>query len=718
MRHLFLAAALALSAAAASAAEPDLVVADFEGDTYGNWKVEGKAFGDRPAKGTLPNQMKVTGFRGTGLANSYAGGDGSTGTLTSPPFKVERDYLNFLIGGGGFPGKTCMNLLRDGKVVRTAVGPNDKAGGSEELAAAHWDVKEFKGKEVTIQIVDAATGGWGHVNVDHVVQSDTKAGPEAKVTPLVDRSREIAVMTKYLLFPIGNAAKPVRMTIEVEGKVVHDFDINLAAGKADWLAHMEVHPFAGKTAKVTAKNVAEDSKAVDAIVGSDDVTVRYSQPLYQEALRPQLRFSQLKGWNNDPNGMVYHDGEYHLFWQSNPFGPQWGNMYWGHAVSTDLVHWEELPYALYPRTMAKSHCFSGSAHVDEHNSGGWGAGAMVAPFTDTGAGECLAVSTDKGRTWKYLAENPVIPKRKGEGRDPKLIWYEPGKHWVVAVYTKIDKKDCVEFYSSKDLKKWEKTGHVEDYFECPELFELPVDGDAGKKKWVLFAADARYAVGTFDGKTFTPDHKGKHRVHHGPFYAPQCFNRAPGGRVIQVGWARIEMPNMPFNQAFSLPIELKLKTTAAGVRMFAEPVKEIETLRGNAKTVSETVTAEKPLTVKAPGQLMDIVLEVEPGDVKELKLEFGTNAVSYNVATQKLVAPLPDGKREEIALPLVEKKLRLRAVVDRPMFELVGNDGAAYVTAARKDGGQEIDAVRVSAVGGAATVSLTVHPMRSIWPKK
>ncbi len=691
------------------AADPDILIADFEGDSYGDWKVEGKAFGDKPARGTLPNQMPVSGFKGKGLVNSFAGGDTSTGTLTSPKFKVERDYFNFLIGGGGHAGQTCVNLLLDGKVVRTATGPNTESGGSEELSAVFWDVKEFKGKEVTLQIVDKATGGWGHINVDHIVQSDTKDGNEAKVVKLVDRTREVKVEKKYLLLPISNKAKPVRMTIEIDGKMVHNFDINLANEKSDWLAHLDVSAFAGKQVTITAKKIPEESKALDTIVGSDDVTLRYSQPLYQETLRPQLRFSQLKGWNNDPNGMVYHDGEYHLFWQSNPFGTKWANMYWGHAVSKDLIHWEELPYALYPRTMAKDLCFSGSANIDTANSGGWGKDAMVAAFTDTGAGEALAVSTDKGRTWKMIDGNPVIGKRKDEGRDPKLVWYEPGKHWVIAVYTKTDKKDYAEFFTSTDLKKWEKASRIEGYYECPEFFELPVDGDAKNKKWVLMAANAEYAVGTFDGKTFTPDHKGKHRLHHGAFYAAQCFSRAPGGRVIQVGWAQIETPNMPFNQAFSLPIELTLKATKDGVGLFAEPIKELETLRGVAKpTENVVVTADKPLSVKG-GELLDIVAAIQPGDAKEVKLTFGANTLTYDAAKQTL-----DG----IPLPLTDKAFTVRVVVDRPMYEVIGGNGAVYKTAARKDGGNEIKSVEFTAVGGTATVkTATVYPMKGIWTK-
>lgn len=708
MRELSL---LLLLTAPLAAAEPDILVADFEGDSYGEWKVEGKAFGDKPAKGRLPNQMAVSGFKGKGLVNSFVGGDGTTGTLTSPKFKVERGYLNFLIGGGGHVGETCMNLLVDGKIVRTATGPNTEPGGSEELSAVHWDVKEFKGKEVTLQIVDTATGGWGHINVDHIVQSDKKEGAEGKVTPLVDRSVEVKIEKKHLLFPISNSAKSVRMTIEVDGKVIHNFDINLANEKSDWSAHLDVSQYTGKKAKITAKKIPENSKALDAILGSDDVTVRYSQSLYQEALRPQLRFSQLKGWNNDPNGMVYHDGEYHLFWQSNPFGPKWGNMYWGHAVSKDLVHWEELPYALYPRTMAKDHCFSGSANIDTDNTGGWGKDAMVAAFTDTGAGEVLAVSTDKGRTWKMIDGNPVIPQRKDEGRDPKLIWYAPSKHWVTVVFTRTGGKDYAEFFTSNDLKKWEKTSRIEGYFECPEFFELPVSGDAKNKKWVLMAASAEYAIGTFDGKTFTPEHKGKHKVHYGNFYAAQCFSRAPEGRVIQIGWAQVETPNMPFNQAFSLPIELTLKTTKNGVRLFAEPIRELETLRGEAEpTHNLTVAADKPASVKAPGQLMDIGVRIEPGDAKEVKVTFGANTLTYKAADQTL-----DG----MPVALTDKAFTVRVVVDRPMYEVIGNNGAVYKTAPRKDGGKEIDKVEFTTTGGTATVkAVTVYPMKSIWPKK
>ncbi len=177
-------------------AADDLLIADFEGPDYGQWKTTGEAFGPGPAHGTLPNQMPVSGFKGQGLVNSFFKGDVTTGTLTSPEFKIERRFISFLIGGGMNAEKTCMNLLVEGQAVRNATGPNDRPGGSEALAPASWDVGEFAGKMAVIQIVDQAKGGWGHINVDQIVQTDRK--PPGMLTNV---TREITLTKRYLNFP-------------------------------------------------------------------------------------------------------------------------------------------------------------------------------------------------------------------------------------------------------------------------------------------------------------------------------------------------------------------------------------------------------------------------------------------------------------------------------------------------------------------------------------
>ena len=228
--------ALALTfapAAPATSVRPDILVADFEADDYGGWKTTGTAFGKGPARGTLPGQMDVTGFRGKGLVNSFLGGDDAVGTLTSPAFKVERDFLNFLVGGGGYAGETCVNLKVGGKVVRTATGPNTLPGGSEVLDWATWDVKEFAGKEAVVEIVDSRKGGWGHINVDQIVQSDVRneAAPQR---------REFEVTKKYLHLPVTPGAKKVAMMFVVEGKPVREFDIELTAEKPDFWTFADV----------------------------------------------------------------------------------------------------------------------------------------------------------------------------------------------------------------------------------------------------------------------------------------------------------------------------------------------------------------------------------------------------------------------------------------------------------------------------------------------
>ena len=702
-------------------AADDILIADFEGKDYGGWKVEGTAFGDGPARGTLPGQMHVDGFRGKGLVNSFLGGDNSTGTLTSPSFKIRRDFINFLVGGGMHAGKTCMDLIVEGKVVRTVTGPNDLGGGSERLAWAGWNVKNLKGKEATLRIVDRQKGGWGHINIDHIVQSDKKV----EVAP---GSREIALDKKYLLFPICNTATHCRIIMTIDGKRVHDFDIQLASKKIDWWAYLDMTRHAGKTANL--RRLPRGPQGLELIETAN--SLRGVEPLYDEALRPQFHFSQMRGWHNDVNGTVFYDGEYHLFWQSNPFGWAWANMYWGHAVSKDLVHWKELPTALYPRTMAKGACFSGSANIDSKNTGGWQTGAekvMVAAFTDTGSGEALAISNDRGRTWKYVDENPII---RHNGRDPKLVWYEYGEkdtplndeakrnggHWVIAVFditNKPVKKQednwHIAFYVSSNLKRWRAQSRVTGYGECPELFKLPVDGNADDTRWVVHGGDAQYTIGRFDGKTFTPEHKGRRRVHFGNYYASQCFSRAPGDRVIQIGWARVETRGMPFNQMFTVPTELTLKTTEDGIRLCARPIKELETLRGKPFTTdTETLTPQKPIRLKTHGQLFDILVEVDPKDAKEIHLRFGRTLVRYQVAAAKL---------DEMPLPLVDGKVKFRVLVDRPMYEICGGEGDVYKTWFRADGGKPIDAIQLSAVGGAAKVeTVKVYPMQSIWKKQ
>jgi len=681
----------------------DIVIADFEGQTYGDWQVEGQAFGPGPAEGTLPNQMPVSGYRGERLVNSYYKGDDTTGTLTSPAFTIERRYLNFLIGGGMHPGQTCMDLLIDGRVVRTATGPNDRPGGSEALAWHTWDVADLQGRTARLRIVDRATGGWGHINIDHIVLSDRRFA--------VDPRRTIRFEKRYLNLPVKTGAPKRRFRVRIDGRVVREFEIRLADQKPDFWVFLDLTPFRGKQAVLEASALGPDSKAMELIHQADTITG--AENLYHEKDRQQFHFSSRRGWNNDSNGLVYYDGEYHLYYQHNPYGWAWGNMHWGHAVSTDLVHWKELPIAIYPHRFG-DWVFSGSAVVDADNTAGFKTGTadvIVAAFTSTGRGECIAYSNDRGRTFTDYEGNPVVKHR---GRDPKVIWYDPGKHWVMALYDEWQGKRCIAFYTSPDLKAWQFASRIEGFYECPEIFELPVQGQSERSRWVLYGADGNYMLGGFDGKTFTPDGP-KIRFQYGNcFYASQTYNNIPpsDGRRIQIAWGRIATPGMPFNQCMLFPVELTLRPTDEGLRVFAEPIREIETPHDRRFAWRNWVIGpgREPLTGPA-GRLFHVRVRFCVGQAKRFGLTVCGTDVAYDAADHVLRC-----RDRSAPLTPVDGRIDLELLVDRNSIEIFANAGRVYMPI----GGilKDTDpAIELFGDGAATPVeTLDVWTLHSIWP--
>ena len=671
MRFIVLSAWLLFISATLVAASDDLVIADFEAETYGEWKATGEAFGPGPARGTLPGQMHVEGFKGTGLVNSFFRGDQTTGTLTSPEFKVERKFLSFLIGGGQHAEQLSLKLLIDGKAVRNATGPNDKAGGTEALAPEAWDVTEFAGKIAVIQIVDQATGGWGHINVDHLVQTDRKP-----VLLLTNAKREFQIEQRYLNLPIKNGAPQRKVTMLVDGRVEVTNDIELAHDTPDWWAFIDVSAWRGKTVTIQIDKLPDDSSALSAIEPSD--SIRDADQLYREPLRPQLHFSSKRGWLNDPNGMVFFNGEYHLFYQHNPYGWSWGNMHWGHAVSRDMVHWQELGDKLRPDEFGPM--FSGSAVVDWKNTSGFGKeGQPPLVLIYTAAGnptvQCLASSTDGRRFTKY-GGNPVLKQITGGNRDPKVIWHQPTQKWVMVLYVELPgKKHTVHFYNSPNLRDWTLTSITEGgidndkfLFECPDFFELPVDGDAAKQKWVLTAANSEYAVGTFDGAKFTAETKKLPGVRGRGFYAAQTFSDIPqsDGRRIQIGWCQAPSPGMPFNQSQSLPSELTLRSTPAGVRLHRQPVKELASLRDGPNQADSLANFR--------AELIELRADFTPGDAESIEFTLRGAKIVYDAKQQELIV-----NDHRAPAPLIDGQQRLIVFVDRTMLEVFASNGQTYI---------------------------------------
>lgn len=697
----------------AAAASPDILIADFEGSDYGAWKTTGTAFGPGPARGTLPHQMEVSGYEGRGLVNSFFGGDGSTGTLASPSFVIQRKYINFLLGGGMHPGKTCINLLIDGKVVRTATGPNDRPGGSERLDWHAWDVSDLRGKEAVIEIVDQATGGWGHINVDQIVQSDQKRGAEPA-------QRELTIQHPYLLLPVKNGARHVWVRYVVEGQTVREFEIELADDKPDLWVASDVRAWKGRALKVEVDRLSFGSQGLSSIRPSDELPD--SQTAYKEAFRPQFHFTPRRGWTNDPNGLVYYGGEYHLFFQHNPYGVRWGNMTWGHAVSPDLVHWRELPPAIYPDHLGT--IFSGSAVVDQNNTAGFSRGdekALVCVYTSAGScvrppvpfTQSIAYSLDRGRSWTKYDKNPVLGHLAGSNRDPKVIWHEATRRWIMALF--LDKQDYALFWSP-DLKQWTRLSDVPplDASECPDFFELPVDGRKDNTRWVFWGGNGNYLIGRFDGKTFTKE-SGPHSSRFGANdYAAQTYSDIPAadGRRIQIAWmAGGKYPDMPFNQQMTIPRVLTLRTTPEGIRLFMQPACELEKLREKEHRFAALAVGPgaNPLAGLS-GELFDIQAEIALGEAEQVGFDIRGHKVEYSVADKRLTAlgrPAP--------LEPIGGRIRLRILVDRTSVEVFANDGRVQMASCFLPEPNN-KTLGVFATGGAARIeALSVWELKSIW---
>jgi fructan beta-fructosidase len=690
---------------------PDLVIEDFEGTNYGDWQVTGEAFGTGPAHGALPNQMPVDGFLGSGFASSFHQGDDATGKLTSPPCLVQRKYIQFLIGGGGFAGKTCINLLSDGKAVRSATGSNLNPGGSEHLDWQAWDVSELEGKSVVLEIVDQATGGWGHISIDQIIQTDRKMAGVI----LNDVTLPLKVEKHYLNLPVKNGATKRTVRLMVDGKTEREFQIELADGKPDWWAFLDVSSFNGQAVVLQADKLPEDSLGLKQIDQSD--AIKDAENLYHEALRPQFHFSSRRGWLNDPNGLVFYKGEYHLFYQHNPYGWDWGNMTWGHAVSRDLVHWQELPNALYPDQHGTM--YSGSAVVDWNNTTGFQTGKekpLVTMFTAAGPSytQGLAFSNDRGRTWTKYENNPVLQQIATANRDPKMVWYAPENKWVMALY--LIGNDYALF-TSPNLKQWKKLSdvHLPGDGECPNFFQIAVDGDPQNTRWVFYGASGYYLVGKFDGTTFTPENKPQALQNGNAWYASQIYSDIPvtDGRCILIPWARNGdlHHGMPFNQMMGLPVELTLHHTDTGMRLLVNPVKELESLRQHSHAIKPQPLkpGENPLA-EVKGELLEVTVEIALGEAAETGFKLRGVPVTYDVQKQELIC-----QDRRTTLKPVAGKIQLQIFVDRTAVDIFANGGQLYMPMGIVVP-PENRSLEITAKGGVAKIeSLTVYELQSAW---
>jgi fructan beta-fructosidase len=480
------------------------------------------------------------------------------------------------------------------------------------------------------------------------------------------------------------------------------------------------------------------------------VGMGFAQSKYSEPYRPQYHFSPPQNFMNDANGMVYFQGEYHLFYQHNPQGNVWGHMSWGHAVSPDMVHWKNLPVAIpeAPDYMI----FSGSAIVDSNNSSGLCGKrpCLLAIYTAHKEGwqrQNLAYSLDRGRTWKDYEQNPVVEEKKPDFRDPKLFWYEPQKKWVLA--TVLADERLARFYQSHDMKTWKfisefgPAGTTEGQWECPDLIELPVEG-TNNKKWVLIISrnpgaphggtGVQYFIGNFDGTKFineTPDTQ-KLWVDYGKdFYATQRFANLPptDKRIIWMGWLgnwkyANQEPTSPWRGVQSIPREIFLRKCKQGYCLGQRPVRELNALRGKPMSF-RPLPKQKFVPLRLPNASFEMEAQIVSDretrisitDTKDSVVVIGfnpaTNEVFIDRSKSSEASFSPDFPGRHAGAIASGNTVKFRVFVDQTTIELFANDGERILS----DRVYLSGPVNLSANSDAqrAKVIGRVWPMNSVW---
>lgn len=463
---------------------------------------------------------------------------------------------------------------------------------------------------------------------------------------------------KYAILPIEEEQPEAQVMLNGT-----PMDVRLAVNKVDYTVPFPLHAGAEQDSLVI-KNLARNAVTWKHIELADTFDTAN-----REKFRPIYHHTPAYGWMNDANGLVYKDGEYHLYFQYNPYGSKWGNMHWGHSVSKDLVHWTHEQPAIARDTMG--HIFSGSCVVDHNNSAGFGKDAIIAFYTSHKGlpdnhqrqQQCIAYSLDNGRTYTKYEGNPVVTPFDGleNFRDPKVFWYAPQNKWVMIV--SADKN--MRFYESKDLKKWSYMsewgagyGPQPNQFECPDFFEMTVDGNAQHKKWVMIVninpgfvyggSGTMYFVGQFDGHKFTCDtapNDVKWLDWGKDHYATVTYSNTPG-RVIAMPWmSNWQYANLTPTQQFrsqnALPRELKLYTADNGeLLVSAAPVKETEALRNKATDLG-SFEGEKQAKIDNEGAF-ELDFDLQAGTADKCGVEIANAkgekvSIYYDAKAQRFV---------------------------------------------------------------------------------
>ena len=532
---------------------------------------------------------------------------------------------------------------------------------------------------------------------------------------------------KYLLLPVQEAYEDdARINVLVDGKIVETIYVRLARTKTDYNVPFDISPYKGKNLMLEiitgqSRNSVRDAKddvCWDGMIITDSFDTTNRETKY----RPVYHHTPLYGWMNDPNGMFYKDGVWHLYYQKNPYGSKWQNMTWGHSTSKDLINWQAQPDAIKPDGLGS--IFSGSAVIDHNNTAGYGKDAVIALFTSAGKSQMqsLAYSNDDGMTFEVYPGNPIITLDT-EARDPNMFWNDKTKEWNLVLAHALEKENL--FFTSPDLKHWTLSGHFgkglgaqEGVWECPDLFELQVPGSK-EKKWVLicninpggpFGGSAiQYFIGDFDGKTFVSDTNPDGTVptkwldYGKDNYALVSWSNAPSNRRTAIGWMSnwqyaADVPTTQFRSANTLPRDLKLFKDPQGELYVASiPSPELAKLRGKItdKVTDKNIgSGAESFNLPSDGLCeIDLTFEAKNADVVSFTLHNKDNekvvmrydAKNRTMSFDRRQSGIVDFSQKFPAItvsPTFETsgKVNLRLFIDRSSIELFGNNGEFVMT--------------------------------------
>ena len=566
---------------------------------------------------------------------------------------------------------------------------------------------------------------------------------------------------RYLILPVQEANDDAVVNIIVDGKKERSLNVRLAKTKVDYTVPLDLSAYKGHDVVlniVTRQDRSSVREAKDDACWSNIALTDTFDTTNREKFRPAFHHTPLYGWMNDPNGMVYKDGVWHLCYQWNPYGSKWQNLSWGQSTSSDLIHWNHQPSAvLEPDGLGM--IFSGSSAIDKTGSAGFGKDAVVALYTsaDVSQIQSLASSPDGGYTYVPYKGNPVLPL-ESEARDPNMFWDDKAGHWVLTLAHALDHEMLI--FTSPDLKEWtlqssfgKGLGAQDGVWECPDLFELEVEG-TGKKKWVLlcnlnpggiFGGSAtQYFVGDFDGKTFTADtdKDGKVMTRWMDFgkdhYATVSFSDAPDNRRTVIGWMSnwqyaAEVPTMQYRSANTLPRDVSLFEGPDGyIYMASAPSPEVDALRGAlvAESGRKGLSA-KPRVFNLPKEndgICEIVAGLDLGDEASAtlvlsnklgeKVSMTYNAADHTFSMDRTQSGITDFSQDFPAVTVsptfeTDGKTEIRLFVDRSSIEAFG-DGGRYAMTNLVFPNEPYSTLSVSSqTGNARLTSLKIYSIKA-----